>query len=193
MLTPVDCQIPMSLHQSTELSSAFPVVVGNTLCVSTGSGDKWKGSGSCQSDTHKISSFLHLLSREDLQGTVFTFDFQLSDNFHLRFFWSNELCLSVSNHIDYTTMSDTERVIQYGHTYLHRYTYTYTTTHPSEFGFKFIFGIETHQFTPLFGFIFGFGKWIWVWTFDPGINPSRTVVYYESLNPSWSLLFIMNR
>ena len=54
---------------------------------------------------------------------VFTFDWLLSDNFHLRLFWSNEFCLC--------------------HTYLHRYTYTYTVTHPSEFGFKFIFGIET--------------------------------------------------
>ena len=40
-------------------------------------------------------------------------------------------------------MSDTQRVVQYGHTYLHRYTCTYTVTHPSEFGFKFVFGIET--------------------------------------------------
>jgi hypothetical protein len=49
-----------------------------------------------------------------------------------------EFCLSVANYMDYTTMGDTQRVVQYGHTYLHRYTCTYTVTHPSEF----IFGIH---------------------------------------------------
>jgi hypothetical protein len=67
--------------------------------------------------------------------TVFTFDFQLSDNFYLWLFWSNELCLSVPNYMYYTTMINTEQVIQYGHTYvtyLHRYTCTYTVIHPCE-------------------------------------------------------------
>ena len=32
-------------------------------------------------------------------------------------------------------------------------TYTYTGTHPSVFVFEFIFEIETHIFTSLFGFI----------------------------------------
>jgi hypothetical protein len=52
--------------------------------------------------------------------TVFTFDFPLSDNFHLRLFWSNEFCSSVCDYIDYTRLGDTQRDLQYGHTYLHR-------------------------------------------------------------------------
>ena len=62
--------------------------------------------------------------------------------------------LSVPNYMDCTSMSDTQRLLQYGHTYLHRYTYTYTVTHPSEFGFKFIFGKKLTYALCLFGFKF---------------------------------------
>ena len=57
-------------HLEKELSEedkAGDPVVGSTLSVPGVSGDKWYGFGSCQSVTHKSCSFLHLLSREDLQ------------------------------------------------------------------------------------------------------------------------------
>ena len=44
-------------------------------------------------------------------------------------------------------MSDDVRVLHYRHTYVHRYEDTYTVTHPGEFGFVFIFEIETHKLT----------------------------------------------
>ena len=70
MLPPADCQMPKCFHQSTELSSVFRALVGSALCVETDSRDKWNGFGSCQSDTHKNCSFLHLVSLQDLQGNL---------------------------------------------------------------------------------------------------------------------------
>jgi hypothetical protein len=42
--------------------------------------------------------------------------FPKKKNFHLLLFWSNECFLSVPNYMDCTTMSDTQRVLKYGHT-----------------------------------------------------------------------------
>ena len=58
---------------------------------------------------------------------------------------SSEVMNCVCPFLTTLTARDTVRVLQYGHTYLHRYTYTYTVTHPSEFGFVFIFELETQQ------------------------------------------------
>ncbi len=85
--------------------------------------------------------------------------FQLSDNYHFRFFWNTELCLSVPKlHSLYQTecCSTTVRVVHHRDANLHTPTYTYTGTHPSVFVFEFIFEIETHIFTSCFGFIFKF-------------------------------------
>jgi hypothetical protein len=63
--------------------------------------------------------------------TKFNFDLQLSDNYHLRFFWNNELCWSVSrlhwlNQHECCSTSSTSSWCKSTHFYIYKSSYLYS-------------------------------------------------------------------
>jgi hypothetical protein len=82
------------------------------------------------------------------------------------------------DYIDDTRMSVVVRVVvHHRDVNLHTFTHTHRGTHPSEFVFVFIFEMETHIFTSLFGFIFKFEKGILVVLTDLKTFSVRGQVY----------------